>query len=201
MSGSRKAEIHSTIRKFDGFFKIDEIDVSHQTLSGEMSRQRRLVFERGDAVAVLLYDPEDDEVVLVNQFRLPVLTARRRRNPKTQDGWITETVAGMIDGDETPEEAVIRETMEETGYRIGDPEPICTFFSSPGGTSERIFLYFAKIGKGDKVDRGGGIDDEDVAIVHMSADELFNQLADKQIEDPKLTIAAYWLQNYVRQIG
>jgi nudix-type nucleoside diphosphatase (YffH/AdpP family) len=198
MSGSRKAEIHGTVCKFDGFFKVDEIDVSHQTIGGNMSRQQRLVFERGDAVAALLYDPEDDEVVLVHQFRAPTLVARRRDNPKTEDGWITETVAGMIDGDETPEDAVIRETMEETGYRISNPEPICTFFSSPGGTSERIFVYFAKISKRDKVDRGGGIGDEDVAIVHISAHELFNQLTNKQIEDPKLIIAACWLQNYVR---
>ena len=201
MSGSRKAEIHASVRKFDGLFKVDEIDVSHQTLGGEMSRQRRLVFERGDAVAVLLYDPDDDEVVVVNQFRVATLVARRRDNPETQDGWITEAVAGMIDNGETPEDAVIREAMEETGYRISNPHPICTFFSSPGGTSERVFLYFAKIDKRDKVDKGGGIDDEDVSIVHVSAGELFNQLANGQIEDPKLAIAAYWLQNYMREPG
>jgi len=201
MPGSRKTEIHGVVRKFDGFFKVDEVDVSHQTLDGEMSRQQRLVFERGDAVAVLLYDYETDEVVLVNQFRAPALVARRRDDPKAQDGWITETVAGMIDAGETPEAAVIRETMEETGYRISNPEPIGTFLSSPGGTSERIFLYFAKVNRRDKVDRGGGIDDEDVAIVHMSAGELFNRLADRRIEDPKLAIAAYWLQNRLRQTG
>lgn len=201
MSASRKAEIHGTIRRFDGFFKIDEIDVSHQTLGGETSRQQRLVFERGDAVAVLLYDPEDDEVVLVNQFRVPALVARRRDDPKIQDGWLTETIAGMIDEGETPVAAVIRETMEETGYRISNPEPIGTFFSSPGGTSERIFLYFAKINKKDRDGKGGGIDDEDLAVVRVSAPELFDQLANGQIEDPKLAIAAYWLQNYKRLAG
>lgn len=201
MSGSRKAQIHGTVRKFDGVFKVDELDVSHQTLSDGVSRQRRLVFERSDAVAALLYDPEDNEVVLVNQFKVPTLVAGRRDNPKTQDGWITETVAGMINGDETPGDAVIRETMEETGYRISNPELICTFFSSPGGTSERIFLYFAKISKRDKVEKGGGVDDEDIALVRISANELFNQLANKQIEDPKLIIAACWLQNCVRLKG
>ena len=174
MSALHKAEIHGTVRKFDGFFKVDEIDVSHETLGGKMSRQRRLVFERGDAVAVLLYEPEDDEVVLVNQFRTPTLVARRRDDPKTQDGWITETVAGMIDDGESPEQAVIRETMEETGYRISSPEPIFAFFSSPGGTSERIFLYFAKINKKNRDGDGGGIDDEDLALVRMSAIELFD---------------------------
>lgn len=201
MSGSRKAEIHHIVRKFDGFFKIDEADVSHQTLAGDMSRQQRLVFERGDAVAVLLYDPEENEVVLVNQFRAPALVARRRGNPNTQDGWVSETVAGMIDGSETPEQAAIRETMEETGYRISNPQPISTFLSSPGGTSERIFLYFARIAWRDKVSRGGGLGDEDVAIVRVSIEELFKQLADGKIDDPKLAIAAYWLQDRLRQPG
>ncbi len=200
MPGSRDAEIHGTTRKLDCFFKVDELDVSHRTLEGTMSRQRRLVFERGDAVAALLYNPETDDVVIVNQFKVPTLVARRRDNPKTKDGWITETVAGMIDGDETPEEAIIRETMEETGYKIRDPEPICTFFSSPGGTSERIFLYFVKVSKADRVAKGGGIDDEDIAVVHKSAHELFNELAKKQIEDPKLAVAAYWLQEYIRRM-
>ncbi len=201
MSSSRKAEIHGATRKFDGFFKIDEVDVSHETLGGKMSHQQRLVFERGDAVAVLLYDPEDDEVVLVNQFKVPILVARRRGDPKSEDGWITETVAGMIDEGETPQEAVIRETMEETGYRISNPEPICRFFTSPGGTSERIFLYFAEINKKDRRGDGGGIDDEDVAIIHVSTAELFDQLANGKIEDSKLAIAAYWLQSYKRLTG
>lgn len=201
MASSRKADIHGTVRKFDGFFKVDEIDASHETLDGKMSRQRRLVFERGDAVAVLLYDPEDDDVVLVNQFRAPTLVARRRDDSKTQDGWITETVAGMIDDGETPEEAVIRETMEETGYSIRHPKPICTFFTSPGGASERIFLYFAAVNKQDRNGDGGGIDDEDIALVRMSSLELFDQLAKGKIEDPKLAIAAYWLQNHKRLAG
>jgi nudix-type nucleoside diphosphatase (YffH/AdpP family) len=198
MPGPRKAEIHKQARLFDDFFKIDEVTVSHQRLDGTMSPdQRRLVFERGDSVAALLYNPETHAVVTVNQFKVPSLIARRRDNPATTDGWITETIAGMIDGNETPEEAIIRETVEETGYRIKNPELITKFFSSPGGTSERVFLYFAEITEADRVGKGGG-DGEDVRVVHQSARELFEQLENKQIEDPKLAIAAYWLRDHVR---
>lgn len=196
MAQSRKAEIHGVSRKFDGFFKVDEIDVSHRARDGTMRREQRLVFERGDAIAVLLYDARTDEVILVDQFRAPVLVARRRDDPRTTDGWIVEALAGMIDAAETAEQAAVREVLEESGYGIRNLTPIGTFFSSPGGTSERTFLYFAEVGAADRVGEGGGIPgEEDIALVRLSAADLFQQLDRHQIHDAKLAIAAYWLKD------
>jgi nudix-type nucleoside diphosphatase (YffH/AdpP family) len=186
MPGTRKVDIRKQTRLFDDFFKIDEIVVAHEQRAGTMSSdQRRLVFERGDAVAALLYEPDTHTVIMVDQFKVPTLIARRRDNPSTTDGWITEAVAGMIDPGETAEEAIIRETLEETGYRISKPELICKFFSSPGGRSERIFLYFSEVSEVDRVGEGGGVSGEDVRVVYWSAHELFAQLEKRQIEDPK----------------
>jgi nudix-type nucleoside diphosphatase (YffH/AdpP family) len=200
MPQPRKAIIHKQTRLFDDFFKIDELIVSHQRPDGTMSPdERRLIFERGDAVAILLYDVGTNSVIVVNQFRAPGLIARRRDDPTTTDGWITEAVAGMIDPGETPERAIIREALEETGYAIKRPELIASFFASPGGTSERIFLYFAKVGEVDRVGEGGGLDGEDVAFVRIKTDELFDQLDKMRIEDPKLMIAAYWLRERIRR--
>jgi ADP-ribose pyrophosphatase len=75
------------------------------------------------------------------------------------------------------------------------------FFSSPGGTSERVFLYFAEISDADRAGQGGGIGDEDIKVVQMGLDELFARLARGSIEDPKLLIAAYWLQNRLKSHG
>lgn len=197
MQESRKAVIHGITRKFDGFFKIDEVDVSHRQRDGKMRRHTREVFERGDSVAVVLLNVDAETVVLVNQFKVPALIGRRRGDPATIDGWITETPAGTIDDDETPEQAVIRETAEETGYRIKDPQLISKFFSSPGGASERIFLYFAEVRKTDRVGEGGGLEGEDIAVIDMPVGELFAQLDKGSIEDPKLAIGAYWLKAYL----
>ncbi len=189
---ARKAIIKKQSRLFDDFFKIDEIIVSHEQIDGSMSAdQRRLVFERGDAVAVLLLHRDRKSVVLVEQFKVPAIPGRQRDDPTTVDGWILEAVAGMIDEKETPEAAIIRETREETGYQIRNPKLISQFFSSPGGTSERIFLYFAEVRDSDLVAKGGGLDDEDVKVVHMSLDDLFDRLANGALEDPKLLVAAY----------
>jgi nudix-type nucleoside diphosphatase (YffH/AdpP family) len=198
MPGTRKVEIRKQTRLFDDFFKVDEIVVAHEQRDGMMSSdQRRLVFERGDTVAAVLYEPDTQTVIMVDQFKVPTLIARRRDNPATTDGWITEAVAGMIDPGETAEEAIIRETLEETGYRISKPELICKFFSSPGGTSERVFLYFSEVSEVDRVGEGGGVPGEDVRVVRRSAHELFAQLEKRQIEDPKLAIGAYWLQTHI----
>lgn len=188
--------MHGISRTFNGFFKIDEIDVSHQARDGTMRRERRLVFERGDAIAVLLHDAQTDEVIVVEQFRAPVLVARRRDDPHATDGWIVEALAGMIDAGETPKQAAIRETLEESGYRIREMVAIGTFFVSPGGTSERVFLYFAEVSAADKAGEGGGVaGEEDIALVRLSADDLFRQLECDQIHDAKLAIAAYWLKD------
>ena len=77
-----KVEIHKQTRLFDDFFEVDEILVAHEQRNGTMSSdQRRLVFERGDAVAALLYEPDTHTVIMVDQFRVPTLIARRRDNP------------------------------------------------------------------------------------------------------------------------
>lgn len=199
MSGSRKAEIRRQTRLFDDFFKIDEVIVSHERRDGTMSPdERRLIFERGDSVSVLLYNTDANAVVMVNQFKVPTLMARRRDDPSATDGWITEAAAGMIDAKETAEQAIIRETFEETGYRISNPQLISKFFSSPGGTSERIFLYFAQVRDSDLKGAGGGIDGEDVTVLQTPLAELLQALAQGSIEDPKLAIGAYWLKDYLK---
>jgi nudix-type nucleoside diphosphatase (YffH/AdpP family) len=186
-------------RLFDDFFKVDELLVTHQQIDGTMSSvQRRLIFERGDSVAVLLFNRDKRAVALVEQFKAPALVARRRDDPTTTDGWLVETLAGMIDDGEMPEAAAIRETLEETGYRIRTPELIGRFFVSPGGTSERVFLYFAEVGDADRVGEGGGIDDEDIKVLEFGLDEFFERLVGGLIEDAKLAIGGYWLQSKMR---
>ena len=191
----RKAVIERQRRLFDDFFKVDEFFVAHEKIDGNMgATQRQLVFERGDAAAVLIFNADRRAVVLVEQFRMPTLVGRRRDDPHTANGWIIETVAGMIDAGETPEAAAIREANEETGYRPRQLESIGTFFPSPGGSSERFFLYFAEVRDADLIGNGGGVDGEDIKIVHLPTGELFDRLAQGLIDDAKLCLAAYWLK-------
>lgn len=202
MSGDRRVEIRRQDRLLDDFFKVDEVIVAHQRYDGRMSDdERRLVFERGDAIAILLFDPDARSAVVVEQFRLPALVARRRDNASTTDGWMTELVAGMIDSDETPEQAAIRETFEETGYRIVKPRRIGQFYSSPGGSSERFTLYFSPVGEAQRDGNGGGVaGEEDIRVCKVGVEHLFARLAQGAIDDPKLAIAAYWLKDNIDRL-
>jgi len=202
MNANRRVEIRRQKRLFDDFFKIDELIVRHQRYDGSMSgEERRLVFERGDAVAVLLFDTQVRAAVLVEQFRPPTLIARRRDDRANTDGWIIELVAGVIDEGETAAQAAVREVFEETGYRIANPTPIGRFFSSPGGSDERFFLYFARVGKAQREGNGGGIvGEEDIKVLQLGVDDLFDRLARGAIEDPKLAIAAYWLKDNIDRL-
>ena len=195
MSGTPRVIVRSKRRVFDGYFKLDEVTVSHRQFDGTMSADKQLlIFERGDAVAALIFNRDSGEVVLVEQFRAPTLEKGRN------DGWMIEAPAGMIRGDESPEQAVIREVFEETGYRIEDPEHIATFFSSPGGTSERIFLFYAVVEDADRTGPGVGNreDGEDIRVVTMTVEDLFDRLRKAAVEDPKLIIAAHHLKDRIR---
>src|SRR6266567_4594285 len=137
----RRVEIISKNRVFSkAIFKIDEVRLRHTLFNGQMSPElTRLCLDRGDAVAVLVHDKDSDRLLLVEQFRYATYDKG--------SGWIVELPAGMIDQDEKPEEAAVREVNEEIGYacKIEDLKFIACFYLSPGGTSERIFLYFTSV--------------------------------------------------------
>jgi nudix-type nucleoside diphosphatase (YffH/AdpP family) len=190
----KRVVVEEVSRVYDGFFKVDEARLRYERFNGAMSETvRRLKFERGDSVAVLLYNPETARILLVNQFKYPTY----EKGP----GWITETLAGMIDVGEDPEDAARREILEETGYSVRELKYISTFYLSPGGSSERIFLYLAEVADCDKVQEGGGLteESEDIASVELNLEDAREQVRTGEIVDAKTIIAIYSLENHVHE--
>jgi len=192
----KKVEIKSKQLIFDDFFKIEEAYLSHERFDGQMSQEvRRLNFERGDSAAAILMNRDTQRVILINQFRYPTY----EKGP----GWLTETVAGIVEPDETPAQTIRREVLEETGYEVSDFIHIATFYLSPGGSSERIFLYYGEVDNVDQVAGEGELntEHEDIKIEEFTLPELQTALTSGQIVDAKTVIGLLWLQNKLREEG
>jgi ADP-ribose pyrophosphatase len=124
---------------FDGFFKIVRYRLRHRLFAGGMGPELvRELFVRGAAVVVLPYDPEREQVVLVEQFRLGALE-------RDCEPWLLEPVAGMIDAGESAPEVARREAREEAGLELLDLIPIGSYYPSPGGSSETCAAFVARI--------------------------------------------------------
>lgn len=186
----RKVVIEQRQLVLDDFFKVEAAQLQFEHFDGSMSPVvRRLNFERGDAAAALIVKPKTQTILLINQFRYPTY----EKGP----GWTTEVVAGMIDKNDSPEKTIEREIFEEIGYEVTRLERIATFYVSPGGSSERIFLFCADVDDTQKHGKGGGVasEEEDIRPVELTLAQALQKVRAGEIVDAKTIIGLFWLQN------
>jgi ADP-ribose pyrophosphatase len=175
---------------YDGFYQMEKYTVKHTLYKGSWSGEfTRELFRRTNCVAVLLYDPIADKVVLIEQFRIGAgITVNNER------AWLIEIVGGSIDEGETPEQVAYRETKEESGCDILELKLINCFYTTPGGSSELISLYYGKV---DSTQVGGvyGLDheDEDILVFSLPFEEAYRMLEEGIIESGIAIVAIQWL--------
>lgn len=170
-------------------FRIDLIKLRFERFDGTMSAAiERVSLERGDGVAGVLHNLEDDTVILVEQFRASTYSK--------DAGWLVELPAGIVETGEDPAGTMMREIEEEAGYQVNTVHPISTFFLSPGGSSERIFLFYARVNAAARSGEGGGLasENEDIRVIHLPVDEAIAQMQAGAIRDAKTLIGLQWLQ-------
>jgi ADP-ribose pyrophosphatase len=175
---------------FKRHLRVDVYRFHHRLYSGEWSGERLYdVIRRGAAVAVMLYDPDRETVVLVEQFRLPPLLAGF-------SPWVVEVVAGLVDHEgETDEEVARRETGEEAGLElIGELIPIQRYVPMPGNSDETIALFCGRVDSSQAVGIHGIADEhEDIRVVVKPLAELEAMLDSGEIETGHTMICLYWL--------
>ncbi|MGB0895655.1 MAG: ADP-ribose diphosphatase [Parashewanella sp.] len=177
---------------FDGFFKIDTYRFQHRLFNGGWSGEiRREVFERGDAVVVLPYDPITDQVVLIEQIRIPALRS-------SETPWLFELVAGMVDKNRSPEQVAHDELQEEAGLTTQSLTKVSSVLSSPGGTSERVNFYWAAVDASlAKGVHGLAVENEDIRVHVIFREQAYQMLLDGKIDNAATVIGLQWLQlNY-----
>ncbi|MEI6068079.1 MAG: NUDIX domain-containing protein [Methylococcaceae bacterium] len=173
---------------YSGFFRMEKYRLKHTLYAGGWSPEiSRELFVRGSCVAVLLYDPDADKVILIEQFRAGAILQPDR-------AWLVEIVAGAIEEGETAQEVAYRESLEEAGCEIQELLVINEFYTTPGGASERITLFCGKV---DSTHIGGihGLDheDEDILVRAVDFDEAYQMLESNEIESAIPIIAIQWL--------
>jgi ADP-ribose pyrophosphatase len=156
---------------YEGFYTFRKLIIEE---NGETFEREE--FDSGNGVAALVYDTKQDKYIFVKQYRY------------SADQELLETVAGVLEDDD-PEKTIRKEVEEETGYQVDKLEHIWDFFTSPGSSTEKIYLFYAEVSK--KVSEGGGLDEEheNVKTVSLTQDEML-QL---NLADAKTIIALQWL--------
>lgn len=189
---AKRVEIISKKEVFKKFiFKIEETQLRYERFNGAMTTDLvRLNLNRGDSTAAIIHHKQDDTIVLVEQFRYSTYD----KGP----GWTLEIPAGMIDPDLDPDPAATmrREIEEEIGYTVESLRLLNKFYLSPGGSSERIFLYYSSVTPKNKTKRGGGLiqEGEDINIVPMKVAKVLDKIDAGEIVDAKTIIALQWLR-------
>ncbi len=181
-------EILSRDNCFSGFYRLDRLHLRHRLFSGEMGMPiSRELFVRHDAVCVLPYDPQRDEVVLIEQFRVGAMN-------KSANPWLLELVAGLIDKDEHPDDVARREAIEEADLFLSSLWPITQYFPSPGGTDELVHLFLGRCSS----EGAGGVhglpeEGEDIRVHVWPLQDALAAVRDGRINNAASIIALQWL--------
>jgi ADP-ribose pyrophosphatase len=141
---------------------------------------------------VVLFNRQNNTLVLIRQFRYPVYRALKKKN-----GWLYELVAGVVERGETPKEVVRREVMEEAGYKVKNLKLLTRIFPSPGGMSERIYIFYADVAA--RKNAGGGVasEHEDIRVIELPVAKVYAMLEKGEIEDAKTVIGLLYARERV----
>lgn len=185
---TEKAELVERTVAFQGHFRVARYLFRHTLYQGGMSGEiKREVFERGQAAAVLPYDPVRDEVVLIRQFRAGSYVAGRHP-------WGWEAVAGIIEDGETPADVARREAVEEAAVTITDLLPMGTVVLSPGACSETCTSF---LGRADTTGVGGifGLESEheNILVKAVPFAEARALLDRYEVDNAVAVMALQWL--------
>ncbi|MGL4601783.1 MAG: ADP-ribose diphosphatase [Plesiomonas sp.] len=180
---------------YQGFFSLVRYRFRHRLFNGQMSPViSREIFERGHAAVLLAYDPNRDEVVLVEQLRIAALDT-------SPTPWLLELIAGIIEPSEHPEQVVRREAHEEAGISVQRCQHIVSYLASPGGTSERLELYVGEVDSTlAKGLHGLPEEGEDIRVHVVSRIQAYQWVTEGKIDNAASIIALQWLQLHGQEL-
>lgn len=176
---SDKVRIQKTEILSDNWYTLKKITFDFQKKNGSWVNQNREAYDRGNGATILLYNKDLKTVILTKQFRLPTYINGN------EDGMLIETCAGLLDADNA-EDAIRRETEEETGFTLKDVKKVYEAYMSPGSVTEILFFFIAEYSRDMKTSSGGGVGDhEDIEVLEFPFDKAYAMIGTGEIKDGK----------------
>jgi ADP-ribose pyrophosphatase len=173
---------------FRGFFELTVHRFRHRLFKGGWSGEiEREVFTKTEASAAILYDPKNDLIALIEQFRAGAVDSE-------YGPWCLEVVAGMLEPGENPDELILREIQEEAALVPDKLHKITAYYSTPGACNEKIHLYCAEC---DLSDSGGihGLEseNEDILLSVFDAEGVLDAMLNSRMNNAATLLALQWL--------
>lgn len=171
------------------YYTLNYITFDYKLSNGNWETISRECYDRGHGAGILLYNKEKQTIILTKQFRLPTYLSGNN------DGYLIEICAGMLDED-NPEACIIRETEEETGFRVKSVKKVYEAYSSPGVLTEKMHFFIAEYSDDMKVHEGGGLESEheDIEVLELSFKEAIKMLENSEIHDARTIILLQYAQ-------
>ena len=173
----------------DNYYILKKITFDYKLSNGEWVTQSREVYNRGDGAGILLYNKEKQTIILTKQFRMPTYMNGNK------DGLMIEICAGMLDEDD-PISCIIRETEEETGFKIKDVKKVYEAFTSPGVMTEKMYFFVGEYTDTMKINEGGGLESEheDIEVLEIPFNKAIQMLNNGEIIDARTIILLQYAQ-------
>ena len=193
--GAEDVDLQQREQSFRGYFSLETLTLRHRLFAGGWSTPvRRELFQRGDAVGVLPWDPVADELVLIEQFRVGAI--RDDDSP-----WMLELIAGIVEAGESDTAVVHREAEEEAGCQLGQLEQIATFYPSAGACSEQIRLFVGEVTQSQPgTVQGLDSEHEDILVHQLPREQVMQMLDRNEINNGHTLIALQWLGRHADRL-
>lgn len=171
----------------DNWYVLRKITYEHQNKDGTWQPMSREAYDRGNGATILLYNKESKTIILTRQFRMPTYVNGN------ETGMLIEACAGLLDRD-NPEDAIRRETEEETGYRVTGVRKVFEAYMSPGSVTEILYFFVAEYSKEMRVHGGGGLEDdqERIEVLELPFDRALAMIESGEIRDGKTIMLLHY---------
>ena len=179
---------------FKGFIQVEEISLRHRLFNetNYTTVIHREFIHRKEAAGVLIYNDQQQKFALIEQFRIGAIN-------DLNSPWQLEIIAGVLDGDETPENCIRRESLEESGCEIDELQHLYSFYPSAGACDEIFHLYVAQA----TLPNEGGIfgmpdEGENIQLHLIDYADLDQLLKSQRLRNAAVIIALQWLAQHIK---